>query len=248
VINQTLQGQHMKAAITALVVGLLVLVGVSPAAQAAPSLSIGVVPYENAFSARARSFGNTPGSELYVGVGDLGVPTNRTEQNISWILGDNPFTFAFDGTRLLSLSAGSGSATYTLDSAQRAAGIDLIVLTLLDRTSNGDIFLNNLAIDTGLGAVALTNTPLLGLGGSGLQAYISGADLSRGFVLTGVLRLTGVFGAFTPTAAFGTSQEASRLDLYAGRSGAQVVGEPATLALFGLGLIALGVFAKRKAF
>mgnify|MGYP000665198746 CR=1 FL=1 len=65
---------------------------------------------------RFRSFGNTGGNEIYLGVGDLGVGSNRVEKGHFWSKpGSYPVTFTYDPSALTLVATGPfGTLTYNL--------------------------------------------------------------------------------------------------------------------------------------
>lgn len=63
---------------------------------ACPATTVPVCP-KTGISFRARSFGNTGGEELYVGVGDVGVASNRAAGEKRWVKGScYPFSLTYD--------------------------------------------------------------------------------------------------------------------------------------------------------
>lgn len=79
-------------------VGLCLLLGL--ARPAAPqTVTAGLLAHdEDDAGFRYRSFKNTGGSEIYLGVPDLGVAAHRTERNITWVSGTNNVTLCFNAT------------------------------------------------------------------------------------------------------------------------------------------------------
>lgn len=174
----------------------------------------GFVPYDEALmSARFRSFGNTGGGEVFVGVGDLGVGANRQEINLTWTDGDYPFVFTLDRVNdelrvdvdgqmlvfpdLANQVATRTSGTYTyddlnilqIDVAQRDAGSTVQIIGL---TQNGELLGDFIPDSDGFftwtsqgGCVVTPDTG----------------------TLSGTLRIAGPFGS---------SQELSRVQLTAG--------------------------------
>jgi hypothetical protein len=174
----------------------------------------GFVPHEeDLISARFRSFGNTGGSELFVGVPDLGVGANRTEVNLTWAQGDTAFTFTLDRTadqlrldvagqqlvfeNISAEIANRTSGSYTLfdlnllqiDVAQRDAGS---TVQLLDLTLNGDELGSFVPQEDGFFTWTVLNR------------CVSRQDVT---ILSGTLRLAGPFS---------NSQERSRVQITAG--------------------------------
>ncbi|MEM1111504.1 MAG: hypothetical protein AAGI11_06310 [Pseudomonadota bacterium] len=181
---------------------------------ASAQIAVGLEPYDEALvAARFRSFGNTGGGEIYVGVGDLGASANRQEINRTWTDGDFPFTFTLDrvadelrvdvdGQTLTFpnfsaeiASKTSGNYTYDdlnilqIDVAQRDAGSTVQIIGL---TQNGQL-LGDFIPDA-----------------NGFFTWTSQGGcvvLPDEGTLSGVLRIAGPFG---------NSQELSRVQLTAG--------------------------------
>lgn len=174
----------------------------------------GFVPHEEDLAGvRLRSMGNTGGSELFLGVPDLGVGENRTEADVTWSNGDFPFTFTIDRSNdLLQIEIANQVLVYPNLSARIAARTSGFY-TLLD--------LNLLQIDVAQRDAGTTVQIL--------NARLNGEDIGdfvppqNGFftwtvtgecvtfpetaTVTGTLRLDGTFGR---------SQELSRVEIKAG--------------------------------
>ncbi|MEM1412921.1 MAG: hypothetical protein AAGH19_11245, partial [Pseudomonadota bacterium] len=175
----------------------------------------GFVPHEeDLLGVRFRSFGNTGGREIFLGVPDLGIGGNRVEIDTTWSDGDFPFTFTLDRVNdTLRIQIAGRDLTYSNVSSRIAALKPDSPYTLFD--------LNLLQIDIAQ-RDAGTTVQLIDLQVNGGETN-SFVPASNGFhtwtitnecvaveeiaTLSGTLRLSGTFGR---------SQENSRLEIKAG--------------------------------
>ncbi len=184
-----------------------------------PSTLVGAVRY--------RSFNNTGGEEVYLGIPDLGAAGNRVGQNITWGVSQE-FTFTYDAnTDMLSTTVGSNTTKYYTISDPL---VDLNYMQWLVRAQSGTtVEMNNATLNgQSLGSFSATN-------GQTLNWYIQGIDLSNGFTFTGTINLSGTFT---------NSQEASKIEIDFGNA----VPIPGAVWLLGSGLVGLMGFRKRLKF
>lgn len=191
--------------------------------------------------ARFRSLANTGGSEIFVGIPDLGVQGNRDERNATWATGDNQITITLDTindllTAEVSNANGVFSLTYNnlLANASSIAGaggsladVNAFQLTVASRDANSDANLLNV-VANGDSAGDFT--------ADGFNDFtIGGLDATNGVVLTGNIQLSGNFS---------NSQEKSRIEFRFGR--VQAIPEPLTAfpvaCLAGFGML----FSRRR--
>lgn len=187
----------------------LVLINASTAFTAGdPTVLPGTNPSAvNVGAVRYRSLKTLSDKEVYLGVPDLGVATNRTSLDLTWGATNN-FTFVYDVTNdklttSVSNSAGSWTLEYPSFSSQVAnlmfAGDASAADAVLDDLNYLDFTIS--LYGTGGAAYQLQNLFLDGnaLGtyeavhGSTLSWMITGYDFSAGFTLSGTLVLTGNF-------------------------------------------------------
>lgn len=177
---------------------------------------------ENLFGVRYRSFGNTGGGEVYLGIPDLGDGSNRNEINLNW--GDsNAITYSYDPlNRLVSTTVNNATLTYDFDLAD--SNLNYVQITLANRDNGTIVEFND---------VYLNGEFLGSFSGTGWNDWmVKGFDGSDGFTLTGTLDLSGTFS---------NSQEKSKLEIKAGNT----VPIPGAAWLLGSGLIGLLGFRKR---
>lgn len=152
--------------------------------------------------ARWRSFANTGGGEVYLGVGDIGVGANRVERNYTWVRpGTYPVVFTYDPANLKLTSTGAyGTLTYNLNAPLQP--MDSFEILISDRDTNSQVdFLD----------VTLEGQPLGSFFGNGgvLVVKLPSADLNDGFTFTGTVSISGNFSI---------SQELSRVDIFVGQN------------------------------
>jgi hypothetical protein len=185
---------------------LLVLAALAVAVTVAPSaMAVTVAPGFDASAhlnaaARFRSFGNTGGEEVYVGVPDLGVAGNRVGTNLVWGA-DNAIEFSYDGASTLKATVNGTELTYaTLTPGQP---MNYLQFSVVARDSGATVELLDLELD----GVALGDYSASGAWNTWHTPYPTGLDLSGGFTITGRIVLTG---------SFGNSQELSKVVMLVG--------------------------------
>ena len=189
-----------------------------PAMAAGPTVTPGSASQEELISTRFRSFGNTGGDEIYVGVPNLGDPP-RAARTITWATGLNAITIVYDqnapsltakvvnvngtflltNTNLLADLATKGK-THTL------ADLNIMQITVASRDLGTQTAPGT---STALKNVVLDGAPLGDFNGTPnvLDWKVTGAQLNDGFTLTGDIVLSG---------SFSTSQENSKVEIKAG--------------------------------
>jgi hypothetical protein len=144
---------------------------------------------------RYRSFANTGGSELFLGVHNLGKRHTRSERDIHWVRGQNRVTFTLDPTADQLVTTVTNSAgRYTLaypNVSQRVAGLkggkftlaQLNVLTL--SIDNGDK-----KAHVAVREFSLDHQPLGDFTSHKKEAWtVSQVCFGHGFTLTGIIDL-----------------------------------------------------------
>ncbi len=213
-----------------------------PAMAAGPTVTPGSASQEELISTRFRSFGNTGGDEIYVGVPNLGDPP-RAARTITWATGLNAITIVYDqnapsltakvvnvngtflltNTNLLADLATKGK-THTL------ADLNIMQITVASRDLGTQTAPGT---STALKNVVLDGAPLGDFNGTPnvLDWKVTGAQLNDGFTLTGDIVLSG---------SFSTSQENSKVEIKAGYAATVgisasdttiCVGEPTTISV-----------------
>ena len=175
-----------------------------------PGVVLGAADMTAAAGARFRSFNNTGGEEVYVGLHDLGVGANRSAQNLSWNKpGTHQLTIAYDATtQLLSTTVGENTPISRSLAGAACSVWDTAQVAVLNRDSGTTVNLNNVM----LGSFALGSFNG-GVGGDSVDDVqnwtITGFDFTQNFTMTAELELDGVFG---------NSQELSRVEFLMGCS------------------------------
>ncbi|WP_420628652.1 hypothetical protein [Candidatus Leptofilum sp.] len=196
-----------------LFVGLLTMSFITTPVWSAPSVVIteGEEAYEEALiGLRFRSFNNTGGSELFLGVPDLGVGANRNERNIQWAE-TNSISWTYTPVSdMMNVTVSNTNGDYSLEypdvSLQLEAlgktysenDLNIMQITLVDR-DQGSVFLQNVMLDD----QALGNFT----GEDWNHWMVKDFDFSQGFELTGTLSLVGTFS---------NSQERSKVEFHVG--------------------------------
>jgi len=177
----------------------------------------------NLGAARYRSFGNTGGEEIYLGIPDLGVAANRTAKDFGYNKWgtSNSITFIYDKTNdKLTTDVNTESQTFTLEypnfSTQLVAkGKDISLLSKLNymqiivagRDADTTVDFNNVYLDGNLlGSFS-------GTGGL-FNWMVTQYDFSNGFTLTGDILLSGTFS---------NSQENCKVEIDFGYSSATLI-------------------------
>lgn len=175
-----------------------------------PSVVLGAADMTAAAGARLRSFGNTGGDEVYVGLHDLGVPAGRTAQNLSWTVpGTESLVVAYDSSaNTISTTIGSNPASVKSLAGAVCTAWDTAQLAIANRDVDTTVNLNNVM----LGSFALGDFDG-GVGGDSVDDWqnwtITGFDFSDDFTFTADLELDGTFGS---------SQELSKVEFLMGCS------------------------------
>jgi hypothetical protein len=205
-----------------LMAGFLVIFMIAGMAEAATVTSGWDPDAENLFGVRYRSFANTGGGEVYLGIPDLGNGSNRNEINLNWGQ-SNDITYSYDPlNRLVSTTVNGSTLTYDFDLGDE--NLNYMQITLANRDNGTTIEFND---------VYLNSESLGSFSGTGWNDWmIKGFDASEGFTLTGTLELDG---------AFSNSQEKSKLEIKAGNT----VPIPGAVWLFASGLAGLMGIRKR---
>jgi hypothetical protein len=138
------------------------------------------------FGVRYRSFGNTGGEEIYLGVGDLGVAANRNAEHHTWGASQH-VTFTYDGAgNLAAYVDGVEKETYAGVGGSCA---DYMVMSVVARDAGTTVDFDNVMLD---GYV-------LGDYNATASAWnswtISGFDFSGPFTMEGDLLLNGTFSS-----------------------------------------------------
>ena len=164
----------------------------------------------SALGSRFRSFNNTGGEEVFVGLHDLGVGSNRTAQNISWTKpGVHQVVVEYDAdTQTLSTTVGSNPTISRSVTTAVCSAWDTAQLSVFNRDNGTTVNFNN---------VVLGGFPLGsfngGVGGDSVDDVknwtITGFDFTQDFTMTGEVELAGTFG---------NSQELSRVEFLMGCS------------------------------
>jgi hypothetical protein len=153
---------------------------------------------------RFRSFGNTGGNEVYVGVGDLGVGGNRVEKGYTWTKpGSYPITFTYDPAAKTLVTTGDfGTVTYNLTAP--LAPMDSCEVIVADRDIDSQVNF----VDVSYNGVALDPDDFIG--NDGFAAYPLAFDgLDDGFTFEGTVEISGPFSG---------SQEKSRVEILCGQN------------------------------
>ncbi len=198
---------------------VLLIAGLSPGQAQSQTVIQSFVPTaEMLAGARYRSFNNTGGSEIFLGVPDLGVGGNRNETNATWVSGLNTITWTLDRgtdsmTATLSNSAGNWNLTYPNLSTQIAVlgktftldDLDIMQIDVANRDSGTTVNLLDITLD----AVPLVPDDIITANPSFTTWMVFDYDFSVGFTITATIELGG---------SFSNSQELSRVELKVGRS------------------------------
>lgn len=216
----------------------MTLLSLSPDAQAGIILDTGsIAGSANQGGVRYRDLGNTnANSDIYLGVGDLGVAANRVEKNFYG--GTTTDNLTPLGSWLFSPDVNNISFTYDkandrlITNVNTAYSYQLIYDSFSTKRSNSALDLNYLSFGlrgSATGTVTLENILLDGNAIDSITAndatyrsfYLAGYDLNNGFTLTADLLLTGTL----------SKAESSKVDI--GFGNAPIVPEPGSATLIG---------------
>ncbi len=167
------------------------------------------------FGVRFRSFNNTGGQEVYVGIPDLGSGGNRSAINMNWA-GSNNITFEFDRTNdQLVVTVLNSNDTYTVAYTDLANQVNSKTGFTLDDLEQMQI---NVTSRDSEATVDFLNVMINGTefsdndfndNSGGTQSWtLSGVDFTQTFSVTGLLILGGTFG---------NSQELSKMEITFGK-------------------------------
>ncbi|TVQ09675.1 MAG: hypothetical protein EA364_13510 [Balneolaceae bacterium] len=153
--------------------------------------------FEKGFGVRFKSFANTGSREIYLGAGDLGVGSNRSEVDLRWAEGANAVSFGYDAANdRLTASANGVNLIYGNLAANVAANTSCTIDTIdrvevLVRAGHNNTTVQ--AAELVLGTVG-SLTAVNGVS-PGNQVLIEqdGLNISAGFLLNGTITLAGTF-------------------------------------------------------
>lgn len=173
--------------------GLLTLVAVVACmGLTSAALALTLTSGENALfvadgAVRFKSLANTGSRELYLGVPDLGVASNRVETDAIWVSGDNDVTFEYDDSAgKMKASVANSGGTWSLEYALEPTCGDwnALLMILTDRDEGTVLF-----EDVEMGSEAVGS-----FSGTGWNFWtVTDIDLSGDFTLTGTIDLSGSF-------------------------------------------------------
>lgn len=185
---------------------------------------------------RFRSFGNTGGGEVYLGMPDLGVGSNRVERNLTWNnpeMSFHPFVFEYNRNGEISVMIDGELMTYD---GINFTNINALLVTVADRDTNSDVRLTNLVVNG-------ESFPDMGIEGTLVTEVFLIDEVPVSGVITGTIELMGEFSQ---------SQELSRVEIRVGRDDCNLLPEPETevrqtiavptMTIAGNFLIAAGIF------
>ncbi len=198
----------------------LLTAGMASAASP-PVWTSGLIPYDEALiGVRYRSFGNTAGEEIYLGIPDLGLSANRLGANITWAeLNKVAFSYdpvkdelttevdpGADGLDITTLTyQGVSSQIAALGKEFTLADLNIMQITIANgdegTTVNlNDVFLSNADFPDGVSFGSF--------GGNGTFDWmLQNFDFVQGFKITGMIHLLG---------AFSSNQDLSKIEINVG--------------------------------
>lgn len=168
-----------------------------------PVVSQGAASFLGSAGARFRSFFNTGGSELYIGISNLGVGGNRIESNHTWISpgshevvvaynqGTDTLTGSIAGTTVLNYTNFASNLSTISGAACTIGNLDVMQLSVVARDAGTTVELNN--VD--LSGYNLGNFTAIGNNNEWNNWNVTGFDFNSGFTLTADLDLTGTFSS-----------------------------------------------------
>lgn len=189
---------------------------------------------QDVFGVRYRSFKPTGAEEIYLGVPDLGTPSNRVAQQVDWGAGPSAFNFSFQydpvNDKLVSTVGGNAPLEYTFTPD---LDIGTLQLTVSDRDANGEVWMTNLMVN---GELAGTGT------------FLFNDEGFKDWMLTDLNPAVGlnVTGTINRTGSFGNSQEKSKIEIRARERATAVPDTGAGAALLGAAFMALMTVRQRR--
>jgi hypothetical protein len=212
----------MKKTFFVIVAALMFLVGAGAAIASPPEWTPGVLSNtEDLIGVQFRSFGNTTGPEVLLGVPPYSETGSFTQTNLMW-METNQITFTYDAALdKLTTEVFNGTETYPLEFLDVSdkitnppkeftlAGLNFLQITIVNGDSNttvnfNDVFFKNADYPDGVS--------LGSFGGNGRYDWSFKDDtdsrliLTEGFTVTGTIRLIGAF----------TGAETSMMEIKAG--------------------------------
>jgi len=144
------------------------------------------------FGWRLRSFGNTASKEVYAGVPDITVASNRADADATWTAGDNAVMLVYNSNAhtlfatVMNGNGETGTCTYTGVGAGVAPDVLSIAIAATDPGST--ITLKNLVVD----GASIAN--LVATGGT-TSWSVRGIDFTDGLTISAVVSIVGTMSA-----------------------------------------------------
>ena len=169
---------------------------------------------DKGFGVRFKSFAADNNNGIYLGVGDLGVESNRSQIGSGYIYKDgiNTISFEYDADDdLLRASANGYSGVYT----NLSAGIETNTNCTIEEIDRANLYLvtrhEGASVTTTLSSLGLTESVTSEYGDGWIIHGVKNIDISSGFEITGTLDMNG----FTDQVIAG-GDELSKLELLFG--------------------------------